>query len=934
MKSTHYKIIFLTISVLSHFVSSSAYTEESVPGEYLIKYSDAISEIHADAISNAVGFVSIESLTDDNILLAKENKKAPLDKKAIKELLAAGIIEIFEPNYIIKINATAPNDSRYSELWGLNNTGGSGGTADVDIDAPEAWDLTRGNSDVVVGVVDTGVLYTHPDLANNMWHNPGEIPSNNIDDDGNGYIDDYYGLNAINPTQAPLDDNGHGSHCSGTIAGTGNNGVGVIGVAHGVKIMALKFINSSGSGSTSDAITAINYAIDMKKAGVNIRVLSNSWGGAGNSSALESAISQASSNGILFVAAAGNEHSNNDTTSSYPANYNLPNVISVAAVDRAGNLASFSNYGITKVHVAAPGVSILSTVLSNAYAVYNGTSMATPHVSGVAALLLSREPSLSVQTLKTRIISSAKPLSSLNGMVQSGGIVSAYRALSSTQTPPSPISSVSYKLKVLTTSNYDETLGTRILNQDDAQYTATLPFSFPFYGTEYPKLAISSNGRLYPLGASDTIDLSQDYNNSVSAGINVLNDDYVAAPTNSNGGVWYKSDSDKVTISWIVTPYAFMNSVNSTTEMIFQSVLYKSGKISFNMKDTYVGNSLYDNGASATCSISPLPDGYGDTYTISNNSANTTYLASEKSLELSLTEKGLYSDFDGDGKSDLIVFRPSTAFWYVLKSSTSYDLNQASSYQWGLAGDTPIIGDFDGDKKADLVVWRPSNGTWYIKSSAQNYDGGSTIQWGMQGDIPITGDVDGDRVSDIIVYRQKTGIFYVLKSSGGFNRAAALSGSQAAVQQIQLGGLANDPVIGDYNGDGADDFVTLWQLIRFWQIKLSNGTFLNSLPWGSPGDTPRACDFNQDGTDDRVVIRINSGNTLDWFAAWTGGGASSFNFGSLGDTPGCRHDYDGDGIPEAIAFRNNAGIWYIRDGRTGNLISHQFGLPGDIPMLN
>lgn len=912
------------------FILPCAFAQESIEGEYLIKFNQDVSTFHAEALSQILGFSSTEVLNEQDILLAKENSSAGLDKKTIKDLLAAGVIEIFEPNYIIHLNST-PNDPRFTDLWGMHNTGGSGGTADVDIDAPEAWDLTTGTSSTVIGVIDTGVNYNHQDLSANMWVNSGEVPGNNIDDDNNGIIDDVYGYNAITNSGNPLDDNGHGSHCAGTIAGVGNNGVGVTGVCYNCKIMALKFLSASGSGSTSDAIKTINYAIEQKQKGVNIKVLSNSWGGSGSSSALESAISLANTNGILFVAAAGNEGKNNDTNASYPANYNIANVISVAAIDRAGNLASFSNYGASKVHLAAPGVSILSTVLSNSYSSYNGTSMATPHVAGVAGLLLSREPTLSVASLKARIVSSAKPLASLNGMVQSGGMVSAFRALGSSQTPAPPTSTINYRLKQIPIE-YDSELGTKVSNADDAQFTKTLPFSFPYFGVNYPRLVISTNGRVAPLGSSGTVDISGDYNNSVGQGINVLNDDYISSPYSSSGGMWYKEDSDKVTISWVVTPYAFMNSANSVNEMTFQAVLNKSGKITFRFLDTLTTSNSYSYGASATSSISPMSDGSGDTLIISHNTANQTYIDSNKSVELNRLERALFSDYDGDGKSDLIVFRPSSAVWYVLQSSNSFNINDIGIHQLGLPGDTPIIGDFDGDHKTDLVVWRPSNGTWYFKNSSSNYNTITSIQWGMQGDFPVTGDVDGDYISDIIVYRQSSGSFYSLLSTSGFNRTAALGGSQNAFRQVQVGGLANDPVIGDFTGDGADDYVTLWQLIRFWQIKSSSGQFISSLPWGNPGDTPRACDFNNDGIDDRIVVRPNPNYLIDWFGALTGGGVNSFTFGSLGDIPGCRHDYDGDGVSEAVVFRPTSGHWFIRDGRTGNLITQEFGLPGDIPM--
>ena len=182
------------------------------------------------------------------------------DHQYAKELLASGAVEFIEPNYLVYANAS-PNDEQYSSLWGLHNTGQTGGEADIDIDAPEAWDLTVGSEEVVVGVIDTGILYTHPDLAANIWTNPGEIAGNGIDDDGNGVVDDVHGYNAITGGGDPYDDNGHGTHCAGTIGGTGNNGQGVAGVNWNVKLVGLKFLDGSGAGTVEDAISAIEYAV-------------------------------------------------------------------------------------------------------------------------------------------------------------------------------------------------------------------------------------------------------------------------------------------------------------------------------------------------------------------------------------------------------------------------------------------------------------------------------------------------------------------------------------------------------------------------------------------------------------------------------------------------------------------------------------------------
>ncbi|HXV13377.1 MAG TPA: S8 family peptidase, partial [Candidatus Krumholzibacteria bacterium] len=283
-------------------------------------------------------------------------------------------VDYIEPNYTVRALDVFPNDPRFDDLWGMHNTGQTGGTPDADIDAPEAWELGTGGG-VLVGVIDTGVDYNHVDLAANMFINPNEIPGNGVDDDFNGYIDDVRGWDFVNNDNNPMDDHGHGTHVSGTIGALGNNGVGVVGVSWSVRIMGLKFLDAGGFGSTSDAILAVEYATMM-----GVKLTSNSWGGGGFSQALQDAIEAAGNAGILFVAAAGNASSNNDVFPNFPSNYPLDNIIAVASTDHRDNLSGFSNFGLTTVDLGAPGTDILSTFPNNTYGTISGTSMATPHV--------------------------------------------------------------------------------------------------------------------------------------------------------------------------------------------------------------------------------------------------------------------------------------------------------------------------------------------------------------------------------------------------------------------------------------------------------------------------------------------------------------------------------------------------------------------------
>ena len=354
-------------------------------------------------------------------------------REAIQSYEASPDVEYAEPDFLLQPTAT-PNDPNYLKLYGLNNTGQTGSMPDADIDAKEAWDITSGTPATVVAVIDEGVDVNHPDLKSNIWVNTGEVPGNGRDDDRNGYVDDVNGYDFANDDAGvydAADGDDHGTHVAGTIAAEGNNGTGVAGVNWRASIMALKFMGPNG-GYTSDAVEALNYAVSN-----GAKVSNNSWGGGVSSLALQQAISKADFAGHLFVAAAGNNGSNNDTTPSYPASYSNPNIISVAASDDRDNLASFSNFGVGSVDLAAPGVSIVSTLPGNRYGGYSGTSMATPHVTGVAALIKSQSPTLSDEQLKARILEFAEPKDSLQGKVATGGRLNAYTSLAQTVAPDS-----------------------------------------------------------------------------------------------------------------------------------------------------------------------------------------------------------------------------------------------------------------------------------------------------------------------------------------------------------------------------------------------------------------------------------------------------------------------------------------------------------------
>jgi subtilisin family serine protease len=315
-------------------------------------------------------------------------------------------VEYAEPDYTVHL-LTVPDDPLFPQMWNLFNTGQDGGISGDDVGATLAWNLSTGNHNVVVATLDTGIDYNHPDLIPNLFHNTALC--NGVNDGTNG----CYGIAPVNNDTNPFDDNGHGTHVAGIIGAAGNNNLGVVGINWNVQLLACKFLDSTGSGKTSDAITCLDYVQQMKSSGYNIVATNNSWGGSAYSQALNDAILAQQQAGILFVAAAGNEFSDNDVRPTYPANTSLPNVIAVAATTRTDSVAVFSNTGRHTVHLGAPGQEILSTLPGTNYGVLSGTSMASPHVAGAVALLAAQNPTLDWRALKNLILSGGDARASL-----------------------------------------------------------------------------------------------------------------------------------------------------------------------------------------------------------------------------------------------------------------------------------------------------------------------------------------------------------------------------------------------------------------------------------------------------------------------------------------------------------------------------------------
>jgi subtilisin family serine protease len=408
-----------------------------VPGEVIVKFrAGASSTARGAALQHANAAVRERIVTasmrrggdSDGLVVVHSGLGTGA---AIERLRGNPSVEYAEPNYVYQHSAVS-NDTYFTNgsLWGMY--GGATTPANVyGSGAGVAWAANHTScSNVYIGIIDEGYMYTHEDLAANAGTNPGEVAGNGADDDGNGYVDDVYGWDFAGNNNSVFDGttDDHGTHVAGTIGAVGGNGKGVAGVCWGVKLLSGKFLGSNG-GTTANAIKAVDYFTDLKtRHGINLVATNNSWGGGGFSQALQDAIERANAAGILFVAAAGNSTYNCEVSACYPGEYPNANIISVASITSTGAISSFSNYGSTTVDIGAPGSGVYSTVPASSkgkvvsgYASYGGTSMASPHVAGAAALYAAYHPGSSAATIKSAILTSALPTASLSGKTVTGG---------------------------------------------------------------------------------------------------------------------------------------------------------------------------------------------------------------------------------------------------------------------------------------------------------------------------------------------------------------------------------------------------------------------------------------------------------------------------------------------------------------------------------
>lgn len=779
MKTVRFVVYFVLALVISA-QSVSAQKKAFVENELLVKYKNGTASDSARTINSTIGARVLEEFAD----LGWQRVQLPANlsvNEAMSLYKNFDDIAVAQPNFYYHLLAT-PNDPQYTStgMYGLGK-----------ISAPAAWDLSTGSSTTVVADIDTGMRYTHQDLAPNAWINTGEIAGNGIDDDGNGFIDDVRGWDFFYNDSDPIDDaGGHGTHTAGTIGATGNNGLNVVGVSWNVKIMPIKIYSPNGTDSTSAMlVNAYNYIRMMKNRGVNIRVTNNSYGDCGEACGYDQAtkdgIDAMGNAGILNVFAAGNDNRNVDSfpaggnpSPGYPARYTSPSVLSVASSTSTDTRSSFSNYGVTSIDLAAPGSNVLSTwnTSNTATNTISGTSMATPHVTGAAALLSSYNPNLSPASLKATLMNTVDVLPAWNGVVKTGGRLNIDRAMRNQTICTFNLSQSSLTLPGTTGGNFS----VNVASPTNCDYAVT----------------------------SDVLWIS------VTAG----------NPGSGNGAVSFTVQNNPIADVQRVGTIKIGDQIYTVTQgtnfVVGKKVLDfdGDGKTDFSAIQNNNGTMLWHNFQSIG-GYAPVSFG-------------------------SFTDITVPADFDGDGKTDVAVWRASNGTFYVVRSSNS----TMQTFQFGQNGDNPLITqDFDGDGKADFAVTRPQGADlyWYIYGTISGF---RAVQFGSATNSPLRGDFDGDSKADLAVSYpapSSSALVFLYQRSSNNSLAATQFGASATDKVVPA----------DYDGDGKTDVAVFRPSTGVWYYQKSSDNNIAAWQFGQTGDLPTPGDYDGDGKTDVAVYR-------------------------------------------------------------------------------